>query len=50
MRILAEWDASVPILVAPQDMTGGEVRTAVARIEAIPFDPAETDPIWLSTL
>lgn len=50
VKDFAGQDAPVPILVAPQDMTGGEVRTAVARIEAIPFDPAETDPIWLSTL
>lgn len=41
-------DADVPILVAPQDMTGGEVRAAVGRIEALPFDPAVTDPLWLS--
>ena len=31
-------------------MTGGAIRAAVARIEALPFDPAETDPIWLSAL
>jgi hypothetical protein len=43
-------DASVPIFVAPQDMKGGDVRTAIARIEAMAFDPAETDPFWLSTL
>lgn len=46
----ADRDATVPIFVAPQDMTGGAVRAAVARIEALPFDPAETDPIWLSAL
>ena len=43
-------DADVPILVAPQNMNGGEVRAAVARIEAGPFDPAETDPLWLSSV
>lgn len=42
--------ASVPILVAPQDMSGGDVRAAVSRLEALPFDPAEADPIWLSSL
>lgn len=43
-------DAAVPVLVAPQDMTGGEVRGAVARIAALSFDPSETDPIWLSSV
>jgi len=43
-------DADVPILVAPQDMTGGDVRAAVARIEAVPFDPADSEPLWLSGL
>ena len=43
-------DATIPILVAPQDMTGGDVRAAVARLNALPFDPAETDPVWLSGL
>ena len=46
----ADRDAAVPVFVAPQDMTGGAIRAAVARIEALPFDPAETDPIWLSAL
>lgn len=43
-------DAEIPVFVAPQGMTGGDVRAAIARIEAIPFDPADTDPIWLSSL
>lgn len=42
--------AEVPVFVAPQDMTGGDVRAAVARIDALPFDPALTDPIWLSSV
>lgn len=42
--------ASIPILVAPQDMTGGAVRAAVSRLEALGFDPAETKPVWLSGL
>jgi hypothetical protein len=42
--------ASVPILVAPQDMTGGAVRAAVSRLEALGFDPSETEPVWLSGL
>lgn len=43
-------DADVSILVAPQDMTGGEVRAAVARIETLPFDPEDSEPLWLSGL
>ena len=50
MKDFADREAAVPVFVAPQDMTGGSVRAAVARIEALPFDPAETDPIWLSAL
>jgi len=42
--------ADVPVLVAPQDMSGGTVRAAVARLEALPFDPAATEPVWLSGL
>mgnify|MGYP006926881298 CR=1 FL=1 len=48
MKDFADRNATVPIFVAPQNMTGGEVRAAVARIETLPFDPAETDPLWLS--
>lgn len=43
-------DAGIPVFVAPQDMTGGDVRAAVARVESLPLDPAETDPLWLSSL
>lgn len=50
VRDFAGRDASVPIFVAPQDMTGGAVRTAIARVEAMPFDPAKFRPIWLSTI
>ena len=50
VKDFAERDASVPIFVAPQNMTGGDVRAAVARVEALPFDPAATDPIWLSAI
>ncbi|QLD84941.1 DUF5615 family PIN-like protein [Natronomonas halophila] len=46
----ADQDADVPILVAPQDMAGGEVRAAVARLETLPLDPSKTDPIWLTAL
>jgi len=42
--------AEVPILVAPQDMTGGTVQASVARLESLSFDPAESEPIWLSGL
>lgn len=43
-------DAEIPVFVAPQDMSGGEVRAAVGRIEVLPLDPAETDPLWLSSV
>lgn len=43
-------EATVPVFVAPQDMAGGDVRAAVTRVETLPFDPAQTDPIWLSSL
>lgn len=42
--------AGTSVFVAPQGMTGGDVRAAIARVEAMPFDPAETDPLWLSSL
>jgi predicted nuclease of predicted toxin-antitoxin system len=41
-------ETAAAVLVATQEMTGGEVRTTVARIDALPFDPAETGPLWLS--
>lgn len=50
VKDFADRSAEVPILVALQDMTGGEVRAAVARLEALPFDPSETEPIWLTGL
>jgi hypothetical protein len=43
-------DTGVPVFVAPQDMSGGDVRAAVAHVEALPFDPAGTEPIWLTSL
>ncbi|MFC3960179.1 DUF5615 family PIN-like protein [Halovivax cerinus] len=43
-------EASIPVFVAPHEMTGGDVRAAIARISALAFDPAQTDPIWLSSL
>jgi hypothetical protein len=43
-------NATIPVLVAPQDMSGGDVRAAVARLEALRFDPADTEPVWLSGL
>ncbi|MFC7156050.1 DUF5615 family PIN-like protein [Halomarina halobia] len=43
-------EAEVPVLVATQDMRGGDVRAAVARIDTMPFDPAQADPLWLSGL
>ena len=50
VKDFGEVDAGVPILVAPQGITGGGVRSAVGRLESISFDPAETGPIWLSAL
>lgn len=43
-------DVGAPVFVAPQDMTGDEVRAAISRIESMAFDPADADPIWLSSL
>jgi uncharacterized protein (DUF433 family) len=43
-------DLSIPVFVAPQDMRGGEVQAAVARIQSLPFDPSETEPLWLSSV
>jgi len=43
-------DAEIAVMVVPQDMSGGDVRRAVARIEALPFDPADADPLWLSSV
>lgn len=50
VKDFSDRDAEIPILVAPQGMAGGAVRAAVSRLEALPLDPAETDPIWLSSL
>lgn len=36
-------EADVPIFVALQDMTGGDVRVVVSRIESLPFEPSETE-------
>lgn len=36
--------ADIAILVAPQDLSREDVRAAVARLETLPFDPAETAP------
>ena len=46
----SEMVANVPILVAPQDMSGGEVRQAVGILDSLPADPAQMKPIWLSGL
>lgn len=43
-------DARVAIFVAPQNMNGGDVRAAIARVASLRFDPTKTDPIWLSAL
>ena len=41
-------DADVAILVAPQDVSGSQVRRTVARTEPLPFDPSNADPLWLT--
>ena len=43
-------DAEIPIFVAPQNLTGGQVRRAIAEIEALPADPSQMEPIWLTGL
>lgn len=48
VKDFADRDLGVPVFVAPQNMSGSEIRAAVAQIEALPFDPAESEPIWLS--
>lgn len=50
IKDLSDRTADAAILVAPQDMTGSEVRAAVARLEALPFDPRNAEPVWLTTL
>lgn len=50
VKDFADRDATVPVFVSPQDMSGGDVRAAVARVESLPFDPAQTEPLWLSAL
>lgn len=50
VKDFADRDVTVPVFVAPQDMSGGAVRAAIAHVGALPFDPAETEPIWLSAL
>ena len=45
-----EIHGDIPILIAPQDMTGGEVRQAVALLSSLPADPARMDSIWLTGL
>lgn len=50
IKDFSERTADAAILVAPQDMTGSEVRAAVARLEALPFDPRNAEPVWLTAL
>lgn len=46
----ADRDATVAVFVAPQSMSGGAVQSAVARIAAMPLDPVDAEPIWLSAV
>lgn len=48
VKDFAALDAEVATFVAPQDLTGGEVRAAVAHVESLPLDPTTVDTIWLS--
>ena len=41
--------ADIPVLIAPQSMTGGEVRQAATPLRSL-SDPARMDPIWLTGL
>jgi len=50
VKDFSRMDARVPVLVAPQDMTGGAVQRAVERLESLGIDLTKTGPIWLSTL
>ena len=46
----SEIRADIPILIAPQDMTGGEVRHPVAVLRSLPAVLTQMDPIWLTGL
>jgi hypothetical protein len=48
VKDFGDHNATTPVFVAPQDMAGGDVRAAITRIEAMPFDPAQADPLWMS--
>jgi len=50
VKDFSDRSATIPVLVAPQQMTGGDVQAAVSRLEALPFDPGETEPLWLTGL
>jgi len=50
VKDFSDRDATVTVFVAPQDLSGGDVRAAVARIETLPFDPSDTNPLWLSSV
>lgn len=50
VKDFADRDATIPVFVAPQDMSGGDVRAAVARIQVLPFDPSTAEPLWLSSI
>lgn len=50
VKDFASLEASVLILVAPQDTRGGEVRRAVARPVSLDLDVAAASPVWLSAL
>lgn len=50
VKDFSRMDVRVPVLVAPQEMTGGAVQRAVGRLESLGADLTKTGPIWLSTL
>ena len=43
-------EASIPVFVAPQDMRAGDVQAAIARLQTLPFEPSQTEPLWLSSV
>lgn len=43
-------ERSVTILIAPQDMSGAALRTAVRRVESLELPGTVSGPIWLSSL
>jgi hypothetical protein len=41
-------DLDVAIFVVHQNTSGGDVQSALSRIESLPFNPADATTLWLS--